>query len=324
MLMKLLLSKRAILVMPMVLIQEVSAVEDYTFESLTPGVSIDGQDQWVVQPGAGQAIVVLGSDLNRTLVLQPYSTGPSVLPAFITRTNGSEFDFVPFTGAETNAIIQFEATGEYVAMFALGRDLNGDGMLTASEGELGPAFGVFDRKLQIREANLGTAYEDNFNEGGGDGNSGNDWYRIQLRVNFTANHGDGAASLYFMNLTDRHTFYESVPGLRNRPLGLLRLHADARPARWNAVWLQLQANGNSFPSVDNLFPNLNGIVITRIVSAGANVILQWRGGTGPYQVQQQSCSQLESWMNVSNPTFQQTATVGMQDKSCLFRVAQLR
>jgi DNA-binding LytR/AlgR family response regulator len=69
----------------------------------------------------------------------------------------------------------FEATGEYVAVLALGRDLNGDGLLRALDGELGPSFGVSDRNFLVQEANEGTSHTDNFNAGGGDGNSGNDW-----------------------------------------------------------------------------------------------------------------------------------------------------
>jgi hypothetical protein len=49
----------------------------------------------------------------------------------------------------------FEATGEHVAVLALGRDLNGDGLLRAQDGEVGPSFGVSDRNFLIQQANDG-------------------------------------------------------------------------------------------------------------------------------------------------------------------------
>ena len=163
-------------------------------------------------------------------------------------------------------------------MFALGCDRNGDGLLLSSDGEIGPAFGVYDRNFRIQEANLGTAYDDGFNAGGGDGNSGNDWYRLQLRLDFTAGNGAGVGSLYYKNLTDGDTSFHTVSGMINRPLGLSRLHPDAQPATWNAMWLHLLSNGNSVPTADNLVPNLNGIRITEIVRVGSDAVLHWRGG----------------------------------------------
>jgi hypothetical protein len=229
---------------------------------------------------------------------------------------------VSFSGTETNAIIQFEATGEHVALLALGRDLNGDGLLNADNGELGPIFGISDRKFLIQEADSGTIYQDDLNEGGGDGNSGNEWYRMQLRMDFTANDGDGIGSLYFMNLSDGDTSFHSVIGMRDRPLGLKRLAADVGPAHWNAMWLQLLSNGNSVPSVDNLIPNRNGIRITGIAIAGTDVVLQWRGGVGPYQVQRRASLDAGDWENVDNPTTLMTATSAIIGATGFFRVVQ--
>lgn len=105
------------------------AVEVYTFESLTLSSAIDGQDRWEDQIGQGQAGVVLDASGNGTKVVYYHKTALFVEPAFLTRTYDASFDFVSFSGTESNAIIQFDATGEHVAMFALGRDLNGDGLL---------------------------------------------------------------------------------------------------------------------------------------------------------------------------------------------------
>ena len=298
------------------------ALEAYTFETLAANTFIAGLDGWQDQPGQGQAVVALDASGNGTKVVRHFKAVVFDQSAFLTRTNDVSFDFVSFSGTETNAIIQFEASGEYVAMFALGCDLNGDGVLSAAAGELGPAFGAFDRKFRIQEANLGIAYEGDFNEGGGDGNSGNDWYRIQLRLDFTAAGGEGTGTLAAMNLSDGHTFFETSSTLRNRPLGLSRLHPDAGPVKWNAMWLQLLSNGNSVPSADNLVPNLNSICLTEIVQVGTNVVLRWRGGVGPYQVQRRANLYAGNWENVGAITTLMTATAAIAGDNGFFRIVQ--
>lgn len=298
------------------------AVEVYSLEWLTVNEFMDGQDQWEAQPGSGHGVVVMDVSGNGTKVVRHDKTVVFDQPALLTRVNDANFDFVPFSGLETNAIIQFEATGEHVAMFALGCDRNGDGLLTSAEGEIGPAFGVVERKFRIQEANLGTVSDDGFNEGGGDANSGNDWYRIQLRLNFRAADGEGIGSLYFMNLTDGDTAFHTVSGVRNRPLGLSRLHPHARPDRWNGLWLQLLTNGNSVPSADNLVPNLNGIRITQIVREGTDVVLHWRGGAGLYQVQQRLSLGAGTWESVGHATTLTAATMAISGDTGFFRVVQ--
>ena len=298
-------------------------VEVYDCELLETNQLLHGQDGWRLQAGFGRVDVLPGGLAdNATVVLRHHHTVTANQPAFATRTNDARFDFVAFTGTETNAIIQFEATGEYVAMFALGCDLNGDGILTAEAGELGPAFGVFDRKFRLQEANLGVTHDDNFNLGGGDANSGNDYYRLQLRMDFTANEGDGVGTLGFKNLTDGDTSFHSVPGVRNQSLGLNRLSPPARPARWNTLWVQLLSNGNSIPSADNFLPNLNGIRIVEITPAGANVALRWRGGVGPYQVQRRASLAAGAWENVGSPTTLLTATVSVDAETGFCRIQQ--
>ena len=314
------LAAASLLVAALLIVQAppAKAVEVYTFETLTVSVAIDGQDHWKDQPGQGQAWVVLDASGNDTKVVRYHKTALFVEPAFITRTNDASFDFVSFSGSETNAIVQFDATGEHIAMFALGRDLNGDGLLKITQGEIGPAFGVYDHAFRIQEADVGAASDVAFESG----NSGSDWYRIQLHIDFTAANGEGTGSLYYMNLSDGDTTFHSVAGLQDRPLGLSRLHPEARPARWNAMWLDLLQEGFNEPSADNLVPNLNGIRITEIIRTGTDVLLHWRGGVGPYQVQRMISLDTGSWENVGGPTESKTATVGMLGDAVFLRIEQ--
>lgn len=293
------------------------AVDVYTFESLAVNHAINGQDHWKDQPGQGDAIVALDATGNGTKIVRHYKTVVFDQSAFITRTNDANFNFVPFTGAETNAVIQFEANGEHAAMFALGHDRNGDGLLLATDGEIGPAFGVYGRNFRIQEAGLGAAADAAF----GSGNSGSDWYRLQLRVNFTAGGGEGTGSLYYMNLTDGDTVFHAATGLSGLSLGLGSLHADARPARWDAMWLHLLSSGDSVPHADNLVPNLNGILITGIIP-GTDMVMHWRGGTGPYQVQRRADLSSGSWENVGEVTMLTNASAAIVGDTGFFRVAQ--
>lgn len=313
----------ALVFLHIVLAPFAQAVEVYSFESLTANNFINGQDHWKDQPGQGAAVVSLDATDNGTKVVRHFKTVVFDQAAYLTRTNAPGFSFVAFSGTESNAVIQFEANGEHIAMFALGCDLNGDGLLLSSDGELGPAFGVYGRSFRIQEANLGSAYDDGFNQGGGDGNSGNDWYRLQLRMDFTADSGEGMGSLYFMNLTDHDTSFHIVSGMRDRSLGLSRLHADARPEHWNAMWLQLLSNGNSVPCADNLIPNLNGIRITEIIASEMDVEVQWRGGVGPYQVQRRGdLNDDPGWVNEGDTTALTNATAVIVGDSSFFRIIQ--
>ena len=88
------------------------------------------------------------------------------------------------------------------------------------------------------------------------------------------------------------------------------------------MWLQLLSNGNSVPSADNLVPNLNGIRITEIVHAGTNVLLHWRGGVGPYQVQRRADLSAGDWENVGAATTLLTATAAIAADAGFFRIVQ--
>lgn len=220
----------------------------YDFEHLRVFNSISQQDNWVLSLGDA-AIVNDTTAINGTQVLRPTSVVIFNTDARASRVNDTSFSFTPING--TQAEVQFEATGEAVSLFALGRDLDGDGALRDTDREIGPAFGIFDRKFAIKEANLGTMSSVEL----GSGNSGSDWYRLRLHLDFLANGGEGAGSLAFMNLSDGDTTFTDVVGLQNINIKLSRMDANAGPTTWNTMFLQLLTDGGNVPSVDNLEPN---------------------------------------------------------------------
>ena len=228
---------------------QVKAQPVYTFDSLSINY-LDGQDNWFDQTGAGIATVSIDTTIvNGTGIVSPILS-LFYQPAFVTRPNDSVFSFPQYSGNETDAIIQFDARGSYVALFALGYDLNGNGSLDTSLGEVGPSFGIWDQNFAIQTANLDTLLKEPF----GLGNNVFDWYRIQMRIDFTANGGLGAGSLYYLNLSDGDVTYNAVPGLQNINLQLNNMNINATPQNWNSMFLTLTSNGGTQTAVDNLLP----------------------------------------------------------------------
>ncbi len=57
---------------------------------------------------------------------------------------------------------------------------------------------MYDDSFRVVAANDGVATD----VLRGSGNSGNDWYRLRLTIDFQAHGGEGAGSLSYRNLTD--------------------------------------------------------------------------------------------------------------------------
>ena len=227
------------------------AQDVYTFESLKVNGLIHQQDHWVDQPGQGYAAVRIDpSTANGTRVVYSVPTVVFNESSYLTRVNDGNFDFPPVASNQTHLTMQFDCTGEHVAMFALGRDRNGDGMLLHGDEEIGPVFGVWDQHFRVQGAGSGVIHEAPFDNG----DSRKDWYRIRLRVDFTANDGDGAGSLFYKNLSDGDPSFTEVSGLQDLNLELSSMPPDAGPGAWNAMWLHLLRGGGNESSADNLVP----------------------------------------------------------------------
>jgi hypothetical protein len=229
-----------------------TAPEVYDFESLSAPTSLGGQDGWTDHPGQGQALVRMDDGLNGSKVASHLETTAINQHAYVTRLNDETFSFMPFSAMDSEAVIQFECEGAGQVLFALGTDLNGDGMLNATDNELGPAFGVADQSFRIQEANGGTVHQVAFESG----DARMDWYEVQLRMDFTASGGTGRGSLWIRNLSDGDTRFRLVMGLGDVPLSLGTMATGAGPSAWNALWLNLVTVPGNPPHADNLIPHL--------------------------------------------------------------------
>jgi len=212
----------------------------YDFENLSSG-TLTYQDNWVKLFGQ-DAQVTTGSGVNTTKTATA-PTGVSIMA----RPNNGNFAFLPFSGTETQAILQFDMYwGDSTAgvTMAVGND---------TLMSYGPFFGITDiagseRKFYIRQAGGGTEYGASLSGAVSVG----DWVRLQLRADFTAGGGAGLGSLYYQNLTRGDTIFSPVAGLQNIPLNL----TAAPPATWNTMGFRI-GNGASSGAVqiDNMVPN---------------------------------------------------------------------
>jgi len=221
----------------------------YDFEALNLG-DINGRDNWA--EAETNATIVDDFLVNDTQVVRPNVVSGLPDGTELTRVNDVNFSYASFIrGGE--AEIWFDATADDIAVFSLGRDIDGDGFLRTEDDEIGVPFGFYAQRFAIFTGNnLGVrAGEADL----GENNLATDWYRLRLRIDFAANSGDGSASLSYMNLSNGEASFTDVPGLQDLNLKLLFNQAPDE-AGWNAMFLKLRADAGNIPKVDNLIPNM--------------------------------------------------------------------
>lgn len=234
------------------ILNEDETVAVYDFELLAEG-NINGQDNWV-EPVTNATVIADTTPENGTKVVRPVSTVQGQAgETQISRVNDVNFGYTPLTG--NTARMQFDITGDDNGVFALGRDLNGDGMLTTDDNEIGVPFGFWERQLAVFTANSLNIRAGNVAVA--DGEESTDWYRVRLDIDVTANGGDGAGSLSYLNLSNGETAFKAPPELQDLDLRLLTSGAPD-PALWDAMFLLLRIDATNIPKADNLIPNLPG------------------------------------------------------------------
>lgn len=169
----------------------------------------------------------------------------------LTRLNDAQFSFPTFSNAELQAFIQFDfrkptpdSSGEASA-FRVGRDANLDGHFSFSEG-IGIRYqnGGFSFDTAV---NLSTpVYRNAINAGNFD-----DWFRLRLQMDFTANAGEGQGVLSYQNLTRGDGQFTT---LTSGTLRLSNLVAGARPSDWNAFFIPVQRGNESDNLVVGVIP----------------------------------------------------------------------
>jgi hypothetical protein len=210
----------------------------YDFENLKIG-ELQGQDGWPKLKNLSERYldktlrVVRGTGINQSHVIVRNGEGGDEI-----RPNNRAFSFKHFTGRETDARLQFD-----IRYGGRRGPWNADGYFSTG----GEAFGLNNHFFQIlASGNPSTPHApipDRVHEG--------DWIRLQLRLDFTANNGSGAASLFYGNLTAGDIALIPIPELQNVKLAV----QYEKPAEWNHLRINIGSEIDRI-AVDNLIPNM--------------------------------------------------------------------
>jgi hypothetical protein len=226
----------------------------YNFDDLNLGnlttSNTAGQDGWYRDAALG------GPDLQVVTAPSSSSTTNALTVAYgntserALRQFGSSF----FTGSETNAQVSFtfQKTALVVNIqFALGNGstptsyINGNSpssfsprLVLANSNQ----FGVVAKTTSgaFAAASLSTA------QSLVNGN----WYTVVMNMDFTANSGNGSASVSLIDLTNNITFSNIVSGVN---LGLTNNPATTQADDWNQAWLRIDQLSSGGPAGTAVF-----------------------------------------------------------------------
>ena len=234
-----------------VAIQDDETAARYDFELLSVG-NINGQDNWA-EAVTNATVDIDTSSANGTQVVHANATAVAAGETEISRINDDSFSFPPFSATQGQTC--YDTTADDNSLFALGREIVADGLLKTTDGEIGIPFGFWERQFIVLTGNSLVT-----RAGVADLTSDygviTDWYRLCLTIDFTANSGNGAGSLSYMNLSRGDTGLTAIPGMQDLDLKLL-LNATPDPALWNGMFLYLRVDSSDLiPKADNLMPNV--------------------------------------------------------------------
>ncbi len=227
--------------------QETAVICDYstTTGSPSPGTVLGGQDNWI-QLGGGTALTVR-NDLALPGIAgnRGYSGSTTVYTA--TRRNNATFSYaIPANATSVRLSWVGRLKNTAAATLGLGVDANTNGRIDPADatGEFGMEFGFLSNNWFVRQAAQGTTTT----SAAGLGASSTTWY-CELRVDPSANAGDGAGSLFIQQLADSNgtpvtDTLKPVAALQNLNLGIKRMSAnggDSNPTAWNGLHTRLAA-----------------------------------------------------------------------------------
>jgi hypothetical protein len=227
--------------------QETAATYDYATAtgSASPGTVLGGQDNWL-QLGGGTTLTVRNdAALPGITGNRGYSGSTTIYTA--TRKHNAAFAYaIPAAATALRLSLVGRVKDTAATTLGLGQDANGNNRVDSAEaaGEFGFEFGFSKNNWFVRQAALGTTTT----SAASLGSASTTWY-CELRVDLTANGGDGAGSLFLQQLGDSSgnpvtDTLKPVTALQNVNLGISRMAANggsSNPAAWNGIFTRLAA-----------------------------------------------------------------------------------
>ena len=208
----------------------------YHFEGLALA-DLVGQDNWTGD--VGETAVGTGTGYNTTKTVANSVTSGSCT---LTRTNDASFSFPAFEDDSTHAVMEFDAKFVYGAKGGI------NFWVGSSSGE-SPKFGFAGigpnpPGFYIREAGNGAEHGATVS-----GIDADDWLRLQLVMNFTANTG----TFFYKNLTDGDVSFTQVASLTDIPLNI-----TSSPSGWDEMKVYFAPGGLAagVMQIDNLVPRV--------------------------------------------------------------------
>ena len=226
---------------------------DFEFSSGVINNEIMGQDNWTLWEAWASDTAKIGVPMGRLVTDSTHPLFPNGTRALTSATSGSDarvqrrnnwgWHFIPFQGNETNGTIEFDMKDKA----ALGVGGIGDSI----------KFGIGFNGFYLADAvSVNASLPSTV--------ASTDWLRLRLVIDFTANTGQGSASLFYRNLTDGETAFTPVAGIQN-----INLSNKVRQAY---TWDSVTANVFSTTSrIDHIL--VNGSTNGTVVNASPTVSL---------------------------------------------------
>ena len=221
------------------------------------------QDGWYLDSATAVSVMAIttGTGVNPSKMMV---SGPGTnVQGRAFRNFGAPF----YSGMETNAVFQldYQVGGNWSGGYFL---VGGGGLTPLTSALNGGSYSAFGPKVMLSTSTTGTMLTLSLYPKASGGVFGTavsqaltfstgtlaigDWIQVQLVMDFTANGGGGAGSLFYRNLTRGQTGFTALSSVAAVNLGLNFNPANYHAANWNQIMTQITSTGGSNPvGIDN-------------------------------------------------------------------------
>jgi hypothetical protein len=232
----------------------------YDFNGLSTG-NLSGQQGWkTAKHGTGQDIEVqagIGADGTQAICCVPSGSGNEVVA---THVNDANFSMPNYSSVATHASFQVDLRSSFWGTeVGLGYDQSGDGHIGRSNAAEKGMVLIADRnqdRLRFVDAtgtetvitlsNLMTT---------------DNWFRLKVDMDFTANGGQGEATVSWADAV-LDTAFQEVAGLTGLNMGLNAAATDADNVNnWNAVYTSFLGAGGQLDNIAGHVPEPGTLLV---------------------------------------------------------------